>query len=124
MQKSFSTVCLFTFLFAIGITSDACKKDETTTTVDCSGVSPTYTSTIKTIMDNKCATSGCHSSAAKAAGYDLSSYAGTSSGAANSKFMASIRQESGAEAMPRGASKLDDNTIKQLACWIQNGKTQ
>jgi cytochrome c553 len=121
MQKSFSLTCLFLFLGVIALTTDACKKEET---VDCSGVAPTYTNTIKAIMDTKCATSGCHSAAAKVAGYDLSTYSGTSSGANSSKFMASIRHESGADAMPRGASKLDDNTIKQLACWIQNGKTQ
>jgi cytochrome c553 len=38
--------------------------------------------------------------------------------------MASINRTNGAQAMPQGASKLDDATIKQLTCWIQNGKPQ
>jgi cytochrome c553 len=119
---SLSAYCGFFFTFLLVQT--ACEKNNTAITVDCTGVSPTYTNTIKAIMDSKCATSGCHSAARKEAGYDLSSFAGTSSGANNSKFMASIRQESGAEAMPHGAAKLDEATIKQVACWIQNGKPQ
>jgi cytochrome c553 len=115
---------LFFLIFACVFTNTACEKNATTTTIDCTGTTPTYTNTIKAIMDSKCATSGCHSASSKRAGYDLSSFAGTSSGANNSKFLASIKHESGADAMPQGAAKLDDATIKNITCWVQNGKPQ
>ncbi len=119
-MKKIIILALFTAL----LSSIACEKEPTTTTIDCTGTAPTYTNTIKGIMDSKCATSGCHSASTRAAGFDLSSFTGTSSSANSSKFLASIKHESGADAMPQGSAKLDDATIKNITCWVQNGKPQ
>lgn len=42
----------------------------------------TYTSSIKSIMDSNCATSGCHDAATNAGSYDYSDYAATKDGIA------------------------------------------
>ncbi len=97
-----------------------CNKSKEIT-YDCAGLAPTYTKDIKPIMDASCATSNCHSSSTRASGIDLSSYNAVKSYSSNSKFISSMQHRSGVSAMPRGASKLDDNTIKQIYCWIQNG---
>ena len=97
-----------------------CKKKDPTT-YDCSGTTPTYTVDVKTIMDANCATSGCHSSGSKANGIDLSSYNSTKSEAGNKAFLGSMQHLSGYKAMPEGGSKLSDDQLKTVGCWIQNG---
>ncbi len=99
----------------------SCKKNsKNTTTYDCTGVSPTYTANIKSIMDSKCATSGCHSATSKASGYDLSSYTGVKNASSKSAFMGSIEHSSGYDAMPKGSSQLSTDNRKLIYCWIQN----
>lgn len=98
----------------------ACKKT-TVTTVDCTGVTPTYTADIKTIINTNCATSGCHSASAKANGLDLSTYLLVKSESSNNRFLGSINHDSGYNGMPQGAAKLSDANIKKITCWIQNG---
>jgi hypothetical protein len=98
----------------------SCKKDETVV-YDCNGVTSTYTANVKTIMDNSCATAGCHDAISRADGFDLSSYNGVKAGAANSNFMGSMEHKSGVIPMPQGAAKLSDENLKTIACWIENG---
>lgn len=45
---------------------------------------------------------GCHSASAKSGGFDLSNYNTTKSAATNSKFLKSIKHESGVSKMPQG----------------------
>lgn len=97
-----------------------CKKEDADI-VECNGVTPTYNSNVKAIMDASCAKSGCHNSSSKKSGYDLSSYESTKSAAGNKAFVASIQHKSGYNKMPQGASKLSDADIKTVACWVQNG---
>jgi hypothetical protein len=100
-----------------------CKK-ETVTTYDCTGVTPTYTATIKPILDANCASSGCHSASSSSQGYDLSSYAGSKSASSKSAFLGSIQHKSGYKAMPQGSGQLVDSDIKLISCWVQNGTPQ
>jgi hypothetical protein len=101
----------------------ACKKDSITT-YDCTGVTPTYNADIKTIVDANCATSNCHNASSKADGIDLSTYEFTKLNSTSDKFMKSIQHVGGAESMPRGASKLSEDKIKLIYCWVQNGQPQ
>ncbi|GBL35447.1 hypothetical protein EMGBS15_10420 [Filimonas sp.] len=73
-------------------------------------------------MDAHCATSGCHNASSRAHGIDLSSYTLAKNEAGSNKFLGSVQHISGYTAMPEGASKLDDTTIKTLSCWVQNGE--
>jgi cytochrome c553 len=112
-------------VFAVLVTVMAlsCKKDAITT-VDCTGVAPTYTSAVKAILDAKCATSGCHGASNPADGLDYSSYTAAKTNGAKDAFRGSIQQLSGYTAMPKGSSKLSDADIKTLNCWVQNGQPQ
>jgi hypothetical protein len=51
----------------------ACSKD-TNSNIDCTGVTPTYTTGVKSILDGSCATSGCHDAITHQSGYDFSTY--------------------------------------------------
>jgi hypothetical protein len=116
---------IFFMSFTLTLFLVQCKKDTVdTTTTTCTGATPTYTNTIKTIMDRSCATPGCHNATTKSNGYDLSTYTGTSAGASNAAFLGAIRHTSGFKAMPQGAAKLTDSLITKVACWVQNGKPQ
>lgn len=98
----------------------SCTKEEIDV-VDCAGVSPTYSSNIKSILDVNCAKSGCHSSSSKRSGFDLSSYEGAKSAAQNKSFVGSVQHKSGYSKMPRGTSKLSDADVKLITCWVQSG---
>jgi hypothetical protein len=115
-------VTLITSIFAIAFIY-ACKKSSIKT-YDCSSTTSTYTNNVKAIMDASCATSGCHSASKKAAGIDLSSFEATKNYSSNSKFMKSIQHVSGAEAMPKGGSKLSESDIQLIYCWANNGTPQ
>ena len=118
------TTAITTFMVLI-IFSFACTKKTTTpTTYDCTGITPTYTTYIKPLMDQHCATSGCHSASNKADGKDLSTYTTTKSVASNNSFLGSIQHLSGYDAMPQGASKLSEANIKTISCWVQNSMPQ
>jgi hypothetical protein len=101
----------------------SCTK-ESITTVDCTGTAPTYTSAVKALLDNKCATSGCHGASNPASGLDYSAYAIAKTNAAKDNFRGSIQHLSGYDAMPKGSSKLSDADLKTLNCWVQNGMPQ
>jgi mono/diheme cytochrome c family protein len=96
-----------------------CKKE--TTTIDCSGTTPTYVKDVKPILDANCASSGCHGAANPSDGINLSTYAAAKNAGGSSKFLDSIQHNGGAKAMPKGGSKMSDDKIKVLYCWVQNG---
>jgi hypothetical protein len=101
----------------------ACGKEDEKT-YDCSGLTPTYTADIKTVMDNTCALSGCHDAVTKSEGYDLSNYAGVKSAAGNEAFLGSMEHKSSFSAMPQSGSKLSESTLQKIYCWIENGRPQ
>ena len=99
----------------------SCTKDTATSSVDCPAITPTYKNDIAVIMSASCATAGCHSAASRSGGIDVSSYAATLKAVSNSRFLPSIKHQSGAQSMPQGAGKLSDPTIAKIECWISNG---
>jgi hypothetical protein len=117
--RLFTTISVLCFIFFT-----QCKKETIDTNVDCSGSIPTYSANVKSIMDANCATPGCHSASSRSAGYDLSSYLGTKTSAANNAFLGSVQHKSGFSKMPKGRAKLSDADIKILTCWVQNGTPQ
>jgi hypothetical protein len=116
---------VFLSILVIGIITffTQCKKDAIDQ-FDCSGITPTYTTNVKAILDTRCSTSGCHSASKKAAGIDLSNYSSASAESKKGRFLGSIQHKSGYDAMPKGSSKLDDATIKIISCWVQNGSPE
>ena len=92
----------------------SCKKEDSPDTVDCTGLTPTYTSDIKTILD---ATSMANN-------YDLSTYASAKPVSQNNRFLGAIQHKSGFNAMPQDAQKLSQDKIDLLTCWVQNGSPE
>lgn len=81
----------------------------------CDSLAITYDGHIKTIVDSKCNTSGCHASAA--GGFKLGTYAEVKAAAQKANFLGAIRHEAGFVAMPLSGDKLDDKLIQQFECW-------
>ena len=111
------------------VTFFACKDDETPPKEDdpptitfCDSVGATYDKDIKSVVDANCATSGCHDDRAGAPkGIKLANYDQVKASAETGTFLKAIKHEAGVSAMPVGKAKLDDNTIKVIACWISAG---
>ena len=108
------------FLLALLI---ACKKDAVDT-VDCAGITPTYTPDIKLILDSNCALSGCHDAITQENGKNLSTYAGALAVSQGGDFLGAIQHKSGFVPMPYQSPKLPDSQIELLTCWVQNGSPQ
>lgn len=102
----------------------SCDKDESPDTVDCTGLTPTYTADIKQILDASCAKSGCHDAITIANGFNLSTYATARPVSQGDRFLGAIQHKSGFMAMPQGSPKLSDNNIELLTCWVQNGSPE
>jgi hypothetical protein len=81
---------------------------------------PTYSTDVKKILDEYCATT-CHSSEKKKMGIDLSSYETSKEEAAYANFLGSIRHEATHAEMPANHKKPDTVTIQKIACWVNNG---
>lgn len=88
----------------------------------CNGATPTYTGEIATILNNSCATSGCHNASSASSGINLSTYTTASSQFRNnSNNLASIHHASGVKSMPRGSAMLSEAIINKLDCWVKGG---
>jgi hypothetical protein len=116
-MKVFTGFLFFGIFFTV---ISSCSKDDHNA-VDCAGVTPGYTNDIAPILNANCATSGCHSALFPASGINLSAYTPAKSASINGKLLQSIKHESGVAAMPQGASKLPEASIRLIECWIKNG---
>lgn len=77
----------------------------------------TYSGNVKPIMDQYCATAGCHDASTGAGGYDLSNYTGTKGAALDGVLVSVIADGS----MPKGGSALSACDLKQVAYWVNKG---
>jgi len=119
-RKTLTMKKMIIALLGISLVLAACKKDELIT-YDCTGLTPTYTDDVKQIIDTKCATSGCHDATTKADGYDLSTYATVRGEAGKEVFMGSMQHLGQYVAMPENGAKLNDELLRTVSCWIENG---
>ncbi|MDX2195185.1 MAG: cytochrome c [Cytophagales bacterium] len=76
---------------------------------------------VSSIFNSRNCTS-CHGSG-HYSGYSLNSYSNSKSSIEKntSKFLKSIKHESGASPMPQGGSKMPDTEIKTIEDWINSG---
>jgi hypothetical protein len=88
---------------------------------DCDTTNVTYTVTIKPVINQYCAYSGCHAGAAPAGGMDFSTHAGLQAAALSGRLSGAVNQLSGFSAMPKGGAKLSDCTIRKIDKWIAGG---
>lgn len=118
MKKLLVSAFMLALLIVFG-----CKKEEVQV-FDCTGLTPTYTSDIKAILDANCNTSGCHDVNTVAGNIDLSTYANAKTESEKERFLGSIQHKSGYRAMPDNEPKLSDALIQKISCWVQNGSPQ
>ena len=75
---------------------------------------------VEPVLNQSCATSGCHGGGGSTNGYDLTNHANVS---ANANIILSvIRHESGVTPMPSGGAQLPDSVAQHIECWISQGK--
>ena len=85
---------------------------------------PTYNVEIKNIVDNAC--KQCHHAEAGPILFDpnhlqLDSYEGVKTAASNKSFLSVINHDTGFPAMPWEKEKLNEEVIKKITLWVQNG---
>lgn len=109
-------------VMTLGISS-SCNKDKTPVLVpiptDCPDTI-SFSGIIEPMIQLNCSTSGCHSAASAAAGYDLEGHANISANAAI--ILNVIRHDVGFTQMPYFQPKLNDTIIQQYTCWMDQGK--
>jgi hypothetical protein len=122
--KCFQTPVILTIV-AIGLSFfiQSCSK-ESIDMVDCTGLTPTYTSEVKAILDASCAKSGCHDAPTAQNGVNLSTYSSASAISKQDRFLGVIQHKKGYPEMPFGGPKLPEATIEILTCWVQNGSPE
>lgn len=91
---------------------------------DCNGITPTYTTNVKPILDNSCAKSGCHDAITVQNGVNLSTYSSASAVSQQERFLGVIHHRDGFPPMPFDGPKLPQAQLQILSCWVQNGSPQ
>ncbi len=116
------------FILILGLTLGSCTKDkavEVTKAEDsnktyCDTVTVSFSSNIKPIFIQSCATSGCHNAGTSASGYTLENYNQIASNIEIS--LKTIKHESTVSGMPKFQAPLHDSLIQKIECWISQGK--
>ena len=114
-----TVLCLSTFLL-VSCTKDKVVIDMNPINTDCPDTI-SYATQVEPVLNQSCATSGCHGGGGSTNGYDLTNHTNV---AANANIILSvIRHESGVTAMPfGGAPQLPDSVAQHIECWISQGK--
>jgi hypothetical protein len=112
MRKTIILSSLFVLTFSSIVWS--CKKKITAPSVaECATLDAKYSTTVKTIIDTKCASSNCHDG---------------SNSEIKLKTFDDVKQhythmlsEINSGRMPKGGITLSTTELKQLQCWLQDG---
>jgi cytochrome c553 len=117
-------------ILSVAIYLSSCEKEKSlsnyTDKVTCNEADDTlntYSGKISTILNDNCATSGCHNATTHAKGKNYSDYANAKNNF-DAEALCTIYQEGSCTPMPRGASKLSDADIHDLTCWAKNNYPQ
>lgn len=113
-------------VFAASLIFTGCYFDKAdqlypSNTVGCDTTTSTFITNVLPVMQQSCATSGCHDATTKQSGYNLATYAGVKMALDDGKLLGSIKQETGYSAMPKGMAKLDDCSIAKITRWVNLG---
>ncbi len=111
----------------IFLTTTGCYNDKyqdlypTPTVVTCDTANMSFATNILPIFNDKCATTGCHTTADKASAgnIDLSNYAGATTVRVKNNILDDINFTG--NPMPQGGTKLDDCSINKITAWIHQG---
>lgn len=127
MKNSIITLTAFILLSTIF----SCKKEDDhhasdtknsdyINTVDCNGISPTYTVDVAPITKTKCAINGCHNAATASHGLILEGYNASKNNFNLHSLLCAINRANGCLPMPKDKPKLSDGEIKTITCWAKN----
>jgi hypothetical protein len=87
----------------------------------CNTDSVTYSGTVKAILNQNCALSGCHDAASAMSGVVLENVAGAQVVAKDGRLLNVINHVPGFSEMPKDRPKLDDCSIQKISKWVQDG---
>lgn len=85
----------------------------------CDTTNVTWANNIQPMVNNSCATSGCHDASA-AGGYALNTYAGVKTMVDNQRFIKVMEDGT----MPKGGAAMDACSINKVRAWINRGALQ
>lgn len=88
---------------------------------DCNGLSPTFMVDIKSIIDNNCATSGCHDATTASHGVQLDTYANVVDNFNHHNFLCTIHHGADCTHMPFNGNQLSASDIELITCWAKGG---
>ena len=114
MKTKRSVVYHLIFLGVMILSFPSCKKEEKQEVIDCSGVSPSYSSDIKPIISANCLSSGCHNSGSNNG--DFTSYDGLKKAASNGTLENRVVIN---KTMPL-SNPLSLEDRKKIKCWISS----
>ena len=107
----------------------SCKEEEGneasfyTEAADCTAVvALTYDLGVSAILNASCAYSGCHDTNSHEDNVILDTYAGAKASFLNGTSLCAINHD--CKKMPEGGSKLPDDVIALLTCWVKEGCPQ
>ena len=103
-------IAILAIITMIALT-EACKKKP-----KCDGSNPTYSSTIKSIIDGNCNSSGCHNTGSSNGSF--TTYTGLKPYLDNGSFKREVLED---QTMPEGSAKLSKDELNKLQCWSENG---
>lgn len=128
-MKRLSVIIIgFAGFAAISFFSTSCANNKKEVLFGCDSINVKYSTNVKSILANNC--DRCHSTANGASfgnGIFLDSYTqvtafvDTTTGGNGGLMLNNIKHTAGANPMPKGAAKISDCEIAQIARWIKNG---
>jgi hypothetical protein len=106
------------FLLLITFISMSCSSDSTEDLTEPTPTSVTYSANVKAIIDQSCATTGCHNSATSQSGLTLENYAQVKSAFQSRNALG--RMESTSNPMP-ASGNLPNTSINIIKKWRDQG---
>jgi hypothetical protein len=118
-KKLFILVCIVGLMGCYKDTEEELYPDwSNPNTSGCDTTDVSFSATVKPILDQYCATAGCHN-VANAGNYNFTTYNGVL--AAKTRLVGAVKWETGYSQMPQGGSKLSDCQIGQISAWVTEG---
>ena len=128
MKSNIFFVLFFSVIFSV---FSACENDtaepkkEDTPIASCNDTvgSVTYDNKIEALITTRCGSNSnaCHNGGSSSSGISLDEYDDVKEAVTDHNLMATIRHESGFDAMPKGSSKLSDCQIAVFQKWVDTG---
>lgn len=103
----------------IALWIDEGAKETTCPDTNCDTSNPTFSGTVKPILETYC--NGCHGGGSPLGNVDYNTYAGVKTTVTNGKLLGSIQHKSGFSPMPQNANQLSACNIDKIKAWIDAG---